>query len=250
MKLTELQWIKHELKCKKKKKKKKSACSWIYNHLLKLLFFPLLLTKVHLPWPSKCPTLYLWATNPPSKLCIVLFIFVYLLPHVTMLPSLYSSDCSKGTYSEILHCPCNMKWYSSQSLVLHLLSLPSLLLFSILSSLPPFFLFPFFLFFLPSFLPSSLSFSNLQVLNLDHWTIYAYLDTQSCLTLCNSMDVAHQAPLSMEFARKEYCSGFPFLMPGDIPDSVSFVFCTGRHILNHSVNWEALNYLYCFLIVW
>ena len=170
------------------KKKKKSSCAWIYNHLLKLLFFPLLLTKIHLPLPSKCPTLYLWATNPPSKLCIVLFIFVYLLPRVTMLPSLYSSDCSKGTYSEILHCPCDMKCYSGQSLVLHLLSLPSLLLFSILSSLPPFFLFPFFLFFLPSFLPSSLSFSNLQVLNLDHWTIYAYLDTQSCLTLCNSMD--------------------------------------------------------------
>ena len=110
------------------KKKKKSSCAWIYNHLLKLLFFPLLLTKIHLPLPSKCPTLYLWATNPPSKLCIVLFIFVYLLPRVTMLPSLFSSDCSKGTYSEILHCPCNMKCYSSQSLVLHLLSLPSLLL--------------------------------------------------------------------------------------------------------------------------
>ena len=29
--------------------------------------------------------------------------------------------------------------------------------------------------------------------------------------------VAHQAPLSMEFSRQEYCSGFPFPSPGDLP---------------------------------
>ena len=30
--------------------------------------------------------------------------------------------------------------------------------------------------------------------------------------------VAHQAPLSMEFSRQEYWSGFPFLSPGDLPN--------------------------------
>ena len=31
--------------------------------------------------------------------------------------------------------------------------------------------------------------------------------------------VAHQAPLSMEFSRQEYWSGWPFPPPGDLPDS-------------------------------
>ena len=31
--------------------------------------------------------------------------------------------------------------------------------------------------------------------------------------------VAHQAPLSMEFSRQEYCSGLPFLSPGDLLDA-------------------------------
>ena len=30
--------------------------------------------------------------------------------------------------------------------------------------------------------------------------------------------VAHQAPPSMEFSRQEYCSGLPFLSPGDPPN--------------------------------
>ena len=29
---------------------------------------------------------------------------------------------------------------------------------------------------------------------------------------------AHQAPLSTGFATQEYCSGFPFSSPGDLPD--------------------------------
>ena len=33
------------------------------------------------------------------------------------------------------------------------------------------------------------------------------------------MDVAHQAPPSMEFSRQEYWSGLPFPPPGDPPDS-------------------------------
>ena len=29
--------------------------------------------------------------------------------------------------------------------------------------------------------------------------------------------VAHQAPLSIEFSRQDYCSGLPFPFPGDLP---------------------------------
>ena len=39
-----------------------------------------------------------------------------------------------------------------------------------------------------------------------------------CLTLCDPWTVAHQAPLSMEFARQEYWSGLPLPFPGDLPD--------------------------------
>ena len=38
----------------------------------------------------------------------------------------------------------------------------------------------------------------------------------SCPTLCDPMDVAHQAPLSVEFSRQKYWSGLPFLSPGDL----------------------------------
>ena len=41
---------------------------------------------------------------------------------------------------------------------------------------------------------------------------------QSCLTLCDSMDLARQAPLSMGFSRQEYWSGLP-CPPPDLPDS-------------------------------
>ena len=44
------------------------------------------------------------------------------------------------------------------------------------------------------------------------------LVAQSCLTPCDPMDCTHQAPLSMEFFRQEYCSGLPFPSPGDLPD--------------------------------
>ena len=32
------------------------------------------------------------------------------------------------------------------------------------------------------------------------------------------MDVAHQAPLSMGYPRREYWSGLPFASPEDLPD--------------------------------
>ena len=41
--------------------------------------------------------------------------------------------------------------------------------------------------------------------------------TQSCLTVCNTCTVAHQTPLSMEFSRQEYLSGWPFSSPGYLP---------------------------------
>ena len=44
-----------------------------------------------------------------------------------------------------------------------------------------------------------------------HPKVCCCLVSKSCPTLCNPMDcVAHQAPLSMEFPRQEYCSGLPF----------------------------------------
>ena len=56
---------------------------------------------------------------------------------------------------------------------------------------------------------------------------------QSRQTLCDPMDCACQAPLSMGFSRQEYWSGLPFLPPGDIPDpgikATSPVF-TGRFL--------------------
>ena len=44
---------------------------------------------------------------------------------------------------------------------------------------------------------------------------------QSCPTLCNPMDLAYQAPPSMEFSRQEYWSGLPFPSPGDLPNQGS-----------------------------
>ena len=38
---------------------------------------------------------------------------------------------------------------------------------------------------------------------------------QSCLTVCDPMTVAYQAPLSMGFSRQEYWSG----VPGPSPNS-------------------------------
>ena len=43
---------------------------------------------------------------------------------------------------------------------------------------------------------------------------------QSCLTLCDPMDyIAPQTPLSVEFSRQEYWTGFPCPSPGDLPDT-------------------------------
>ena len=42
------------------------------------------------------------------------------------------------------------------------------------------------------------------------------LVTQSCPTLCDPMDDACKAPLSMEFSRQKYWSGLPFPSPRDL----------------------------------
>ena len=44
------------------------------------------------------------------------------------------------------------------------------------------------------------------------------LVTKSSLTLATPWTVAHQAPLSMEISRQEYCSGLPFRSLEDFSD--------------------------------
>ena len=44
------------------------------------------------------------------------------------------------------------------------------------------------------------------------------LVAQLCLTFCDPMDYSLRAPLSMEFSRQEYWSGYPFHSPGDLPN--------------------------------
>ena len=48
--------------------------------------------------------------------------------------------------------------------------------------------------------------------------IVMYSDVQLCPSLWDYIDVARQAPLSMEFSRQEYWSGLPFPSPGDLPN--------------------------------
>ena len=49
--------------------------------------------------------------------------------------------------------------------------------------------------------------------------IFCCLVTKSCLTLFETpLTVAHQATLSMGFARQEHWCGLPFPSPGDLPD--------------------------------
>ena len=45
------------------------------------------------------------------------------------------------------------------------------------------------------------------------------MHAQSCLILCDAINTARQAPLSMGFFRQEYWSGLPFPPPGDLPDT-------------------------------
>ena len=44
--------------------------------------------------------------------------------------------------------------------------------------------------------------------------VCVYLIAQSCPTLCDPMNVARHAPLSVEFSRQEYRVGCRFLLQG------------------------------------
>ena len=69
---------------------------------------------------------------------------------------------------------------------------------------------------------------------------------QLCQTLCDPMDWAYQAPLSMRFSRQENWSALPFPSPGDLPDPgirtaspVSPVLASG--FFTTSATWKALS---------
>ena len=63
-----------------------------------------------------------------------------------------------------------------------------------------------------------------------------HMHAQLCLTLCDPMDVAHQALLSMKFSRQEYLSGLPFSSPVNLPDpgiEPATLAYTGKRIRYH-----------------
>ena len=70
------------------------------------------------------------------------------------------------------------------------------------------------------------------------------MHAQLCLTLWTPCTVACQALLFMEFSRQEYWNRFPFLSPGDLPNSgmelgsLASPALAGR-FLYHCAAWEA-----------
>ena len=74
----------------------------------------------------------------------------------------------------------------------------------------------------------------------------------SCIRLCNPMEIAHQAPLSMGFSRQEYWSGLPCPPPGDLPgpgiESSSPALQTDSLLLS---DWEITPIFLCLeCLVW
>ena len=69
------------------------------------------------------------------------------------------------------------------------------------------------------------------------------LVTQSCLTLCDPMDCAYEAPLSMEFSRQEYWSRMPFLI------SLLFLLNFLIHVFFFLFNFTIL-YWFCHISKW
>ena len=80
-------------------------------------------------------------------------------------------------------------------------------------------------------------FGTLQFLQLLMLCCVKVLVAQSCLTLCDRMDVVRQVPLSMEFPRQEYWGGLPFPSPGPTQES----HCS--QILYHLRHWRNLQCL-------
>ena len=50
------------------------------------------------------------------------------------------------------------------------------------------------------------------------WGMHAQ-SSQVCLTLCDPLNGAHQAPLSMGFSSQQSWNGLPCPSPGDLPDT-------------------------------
>ena len=67
--------------------------------------------------------------------------------------------------------------------------------------------------FICDFSPNFFNFKCQQIL------LWCFMHAQSCLILCDAINTARQAPLSMGFFRQEYWSGLPFPPPGDLPDT-------------------------------
>ena len=55
----------------------------------------------------------------------------------------------------------------------------------------------------------------MKVLSANH---FGGLDTKSCPTLCDPVDLACQAHLFIGFPRQEYQTWLPFPPPGNLPD--------------------------------
>ena len=69
------------------------------------------------------------------------------------------------------------------------------------------------------------------------------LCVQSCLTLCDPMAVAHQAPLFMEFPRQEYWSGLSFpTNPGIEPSSLVSPALAGRFFTTETPGKPSMTY--------
>ena len=65
----------------------------------------------------------------------------------------------------------------------------------------------------------SFNFKHLMIDNRHITSSYSICVRVVVSQLCPTVTpwtVAHQAPLSMEFSRQEYCSGLPFPPPGDL----------------------------------
>ena len=80
--------------------------------------------------------------------------------------------------------------------------------------------------------------------------VYIYACMLSCFNhvqlFVTLWTIVHQAPLSMEFSRQVYWSGFPFPTPGDLPlpgikpMSLASPALTGRFFTT-STTWEVQN---------
>ena len=78
---------------------------------------------------------------------------------------------------------------------------------------------------------------------LGHFFLCLTYCVLSCSVVSHSVilwTVAHQAPLSVEFSRQEYCSGLPFPSPGDLPDpGIEPASLTSPAFFTTSSTWEA-----------